>query len=118
MFYLVRHGKPDYSAEGTKMFKGFGVHFSPLSEEGIQEIKETARDERLQHADVIVSSPYTRAMQTAAILSKELGIDLVVEMDLYEWLANKNFIYEEGPGKHNWTFWREYLDRGLRAILG
>lgn len=29
-----------------------------------------------------------------------------------------DFIYEEGPGKHNWTFWRDYLDRGLRAILG
>ena len=27
------------------------------------------------------------------------------------------FIYEEGPGAHNWTFWRDYLDRGLKAVL-
>ena len=27
-------------------------------------------------------------------------------------------IFEEGPGKHNWTFWNKYLDRGLKALLG
>ena len=29
-----------------------------------------------------------------------------------------DLIYEEGPGKHNWFFWREYIDRGLAALLG
>lgn len=28
-----------------------------------------------------------------------------------------DFFYEEGPGKHNWQFWNEYLDRGLKAVL-
>lgn len=28
-----------------------------------------------------------------------------------------DYIYEEGPGKHNWVFWNEYLDRGLSAVL-
>ena len=27
-------------------------------------------------------------------------------------------IYEEGPGKHNWTFWNEYINKGLKALLG
>ena len=31
---------------------------------------------------------------------------------------NADYIYEEGPGKHNWTFWRDYLDRGLSALIG
>ena len=26
-------------------------------------------------------------------------------------------IYEEGPGRHNWTFWNEYLNRGLARVL-
>ena len=26
--------------------------------------------------------------------------------------------FEAGPGKHNWTFWNQYLPRGLEAILG
>lgn len=27
------------------------------------------------------------------------------------------FRYEEGPGVHNWTFWNEYIDRGLSWAL-
>lgn len=29
-----------------------------------------------------------------------------------------DFVYEDGPGKHNWYFWNEYLDRGLAWALG
>ena len=25
--------------------------------------------------------------------------------------------YEDGPGRHNWQFWNEYLDRGLKTVL-
>lgn len=95
MFYFVRHGKTDYSQRNTKVYQGFGVNLSPLSEEGIMEIQRTAKDERLQGADIILSSPYTRALQTAAILSKELQAEIVIETDLHEWLANKNYIYDE-----------------------
>lgn len=28
-----------------------------------------------------------------------------------------DFFYEEGPGKHNWQFWNEYIDRGLKKVL-
>jgi S-formylglutathione hydrolase FrmB len=28
-----------------------------------------------------------------------------------------DLLYEEGPGAHNWVFWNEYLDRGLKQIL-
>ena len=28
-----------------------------------------------------------------------------------------DFHYEEGPGVHNWTFWNEYIDRGLSWVL-
>ena len=28
-----------------------------------------------------------------------------------------DFFYEDGPGKHNWQFWNEYLDRGLKKVL-
>ena len=95
MFYFIRHGKTDYSERNTKIYQGFGVNLSKLSELGISQVKEAAKDERLRGADLILSSPYTRALQTAAILSKELGADIVVETDLHEWLANKNYIYEK-----------------------
>ncbi|MGI5960183.1 MAG: histidine phosphatase family protein [Massiliimalia sp.] len=95
IFYLIRHGKTDYSERNKKIYQGFGVNLSPLSADGIKEIKNTAKDKRLCEANIILSSPYTRAVQTAAILSKELQIDLTIETDLHEWMANKNYIYED-----------------------
>ena len=94
-FYLIRHGKTDYSERNEKVYRGFGVNLSPLSTEGIKEIKNTSKDKRLYGAGVILSSPYTRSVQTAAILSKELQIDIIIETNLHEWLANKNYIYED-----------------------
>ena len=28
-----------------------------------------------------------------------------------------DFFYEEGPGRHTWQFWNEYIDRGLKHVL-
>ena len=95
MFYFVRHGKTDYSEHNQKIYQGYGVNLASLAEKGKKQIKQTAKDERLQDADLIISSPYTRALQSAAILSRELNVKLEVETDLHEWLANKNYIYEE-----------------------
>lgn len=95
MFYLIRHGETDYSERNEKIYQGFGVNLSPLSIKGIEKIQNTAKDRRLCGADIILSSPYTRAVQTAAILSKELRADIMIETNLHEWMANKNYIYEE-----------------------
>ena len=95
MFYFIRHGKTDYSEINRKIYQGFGTNLAPLSQTGIQEIQETSKDRRLQGTDIILSSPYTRALQTAAILSRELDAPVAVETDLHEWLANKAYIYED-----------------------
>lgn len=91
MFYLVRHGEPDYSNVGTKIYQGIGGNFSSLTKQGINQIKNTGKDTRLKDSQIIISSPFTRALQSAAILSKELQLDIVVEHDLHEWLSNKNY---------------------------
>ena len=95
MFYLIRHGRTDYSLQNTRIYQGYDVNLSPLSAEGIKEIEVASSDIRLRDADLILSSPYTRALQTAAILSKNLGIDIAVETDLHEWIANKDYVYED-----------------------
>ena len=28
-----------------------------------------------------------------------------------------DFFYEDGPGRHTWQFWNEYIDRGLKTVL-
>lgn len=108
MFYLVRHGEPDYSEANTKIYHDIGIELSPLTENGRMQIKKVAEDPRLQNSSIIISSPFTRALQTAAILSKKLGLDIIVETDLHEWMANKDYIYvDDETAKKNY---REYID--------
>ena len=104
LFYLIRHGKPDYTSVDKRGFPAFGRDLAPLSEGAKQQISMMAKDERLQGASFIVSSPYTRALQTAAIISKETGIEIQVEVDLHEWLPDLSFrtlayIEEMQPGE-------------------
>ena len=40
MFYFVKHGKTDYSKRNAKIYQGFGVNLSPMSELGIEQIKK------------------------------------------------------------------------------
>jgi len=87
-FYLIRHGEPTYKPIDERKFIGHGRDLAPLTANGINEVKKTAKDNRLINCEIIVSSPYTRALQTAAILSKELGIDLEVDVDLHEWIPD------------------------------
>ena len=40
--------------------------------------------------------------------------------DLHRYLDSIGFahVYEEGPGTHEWPFWRKFLARGLERVLG
>ena len=93
LIYLVRHGEADYSHMSENGFVGFGRDFAPLSEKGIVQAEAAAMDERLAKAEIIVSSPYTRALQTAAIISRRTGIRLVVDTDLHEWMPDRTNRY-------------------------
>lgn len=108
MYYLIRHGDPDYSNIGTKTYQGVGVDFSSLSKLGVTQIKKASKDKRLKETKIILSSPYTRALQSAAILSKELDLDIVVETDLHEWVNDKNYNF---LGKNNTdTSYQEFCE--------
>ena len=88
VFYFIRHGQMDFSLANKKLYQGRGFNLLTLSELGQQQIKAAARDDRLKTAELIISSPLGRALHSAAILSKELGLDIQVETDLHEWVAD------------------------------
>lgn len=115
--YFIRHGEADYSLFGTKFYIGYGENFNSLTEHGIKQIKETAKDNRLKTCNIILSSPYTRALFSAAILSKELNIDLVVEPDLHEWVNDyeyKNIVSKDGTELEEYNKYNgEYPDDGI-----
>lgn len=88
LFYLIRHGEPTYDHLMEHGFYGFGRDLAPLTEEGRKQAEKTAKDIRLKDAALIVSSPYTRALQTAQIISGETGLRVEVELDLHEWVPD------------------------------
>lgn len=93
-FYLVRHGEPDWEINEKYKLRGHGRDLVPLTQLGIEQVYKASKDERLQNAQLILSSPYTRALQTAAILSKELKLEIQVEFDLREWQPDLTFQYD------------------------
>ena len=106
LFYLVRHGEANYDDMLENGFWGFGRDFAPLSEKGKQQAEIMAKDTRLKNAELIVSSPYTRALQTAQIISRETGIRVEVEIDLHEWIPDENNQYE--TSEESFAFAREF----------
>ncbi len=91
---LVRHGEPDYSHVTSRGFIGHGRDLANLTEQGVIQAEQVSRDERLQGSQLIISSAYTRALQTAAIISKNTGLDIKIELDLHEWLPDLSFSYD------------------------
>ncbi len=111
IFYFIRHGSADFSEAGRKFYKNEGSFMFTLSEKGIEQAKTAAKDERLAGADLIITSPFGRALHTAAILSKELNVDIRVESDLHEWFADVyGYSYLDDETANN--NYREFNDCG------
>ncbi|WP_157800371.1 histidine phosphatase family protein [Sporolactobacillus pectinivorans] len=88
---FIRHGEPSYEHVTRKNFVGHGRDLAELSPKGIKQAEQVAKDDRLKSADLILSSPYTRTLQTAAIISKSTGLNIKVETDLHEWLPDLTY---------------------------
>jgi len=89
---FIRHGEPDYNEVDSRGFIGQGREFAPLAENGIKQAELVSQNPLLTDAEIIVSSPYTRALQTAAIISKSTGLDIKIETDLHEQIFDKTFM--------------------------
>jgi len=90
---FIRHGEPDYTDVNNKKYIGHGKDLAQLTAKGMQQAEEVSRDKRLDNSEIIISSPYTRALQTAAIISKNRNLNIQVELDLHEWLPDVTFQY-------------------------
>lgn len=97
-FYLVRHAEPMYEMIAERNLGKAQRDFVPLTSTGISQAEMVASDSRIQNVELIVSSPYTRSLQTASIISRSLDVPIQVEFDLYEWTPDLNgefHTYEE-----------------------
>lgn len=88
---FVRHGEPNYPEVDQRGFIGHGRDLAPLTELGIEQAEKASASPLIKGSQIIVSSPYTRALQTAAIISKNTGLDIKVEIDVHEFIPDKTF---------------------------
>lgn len=88
---FIRHGEPDKSIVDARGFIGQGRDLAPLTDLGRQQAARAADNPLLAGCQLIIASPYTRALQTAAIISRKTGLDLLVETDLHEFIPDKTF---------------------------
>lgn len=89
-FILVRHANPDYSVLENCDIKALNGNIAFLSEKGIIQAKNLAKDPIFDGAEVLICSPYTRTMQTASYISLSTGLDITGEFDLHEWVPDVN----------------------------
>lgn len=94
-FIFVRHGEPDYPSTLDWQKMSLAKNFAGLTLEGIDQIKNACNELKKYNAELIISSPFTRTMQGAAIMARELDLDVVVEHDLYEWQADLTYSIED-----------------------
>lgn len=111
-FILIRHGEPRYDEMHEKGIYGLAYNFGKLTENGLEQAKKRALDPELKDAEIIVSSPFTRSLQTAANLAAHLGLDVYVEHDLHEWLPEKDITKSVDGAKAFETYMHE---RGKKA---
>lgn len=97
---FIRHGEPDLEQADRRGFIGMGRDMAPLTELGREQAKKAAQDPRLAGAQLIVSSPYTRALQTAAEVSRQTGLEIRVEVDLHEMIPDKTFQVKGAEENH------------------
>ena len=88
---FIRHGEPDKSEVDKRGFIGQGRDMAPLTELGIKQAEEVSLSPLLKGCQIIVSSPYTRALQTAAIISRNVELEIKVEIDIHEFIPDKTF---------------------------
>ncbi len=93
--YLVRHGEPSYTPCTVRKLKGQGRDLAALNDDGIKQILAITIPKLVDcDAQIILSSPYTRSLQTAALIASKVGLVTKVVHDLHEWVPDMTFNYE------------------------
>lgn len=84
--YIVRHGETEWN----KVKRLQGQTDIPLAEEGIRLARETGNGMRELPIDLVISSPLTRAVQTAKLLTQGRNVPIktderMIEISFGEW---------------------------------
>lgn len=88
---FIRHGEPNYECLRHIDLSFCSKNIAPLSSEGVLQAKQVAEDDKLSNSCLMICSPYTRALETAFLINRELKLPLIIEPDLREWECEIDF---------------------------
>lgn len=89
---LIRHAEPDLRLKVSHYpkYEGWRHDLLHLSDKGRLSVMRKLGAIRRHSPSRIISSPYPRCLETAAIISRSLDLPLHVQADLHEWLPVKD----------------------------
>lgn len=102
-FGLLRHGQTDWNIN----FLLQGVTDIPMNETGLAQVTLAAQAIQAKDWDVVLTSPLTRAKQTAEIIADHVGFKDVFEHEL---LIERSFGEAEGLSHEQWRAKYSNLD--------
>ena len=82
VIYLVRHGETPLTP--YRKFSGSGGSDPELTEKGLQQARDIARELAARKPDVLLSSPMRRTIQTAEALSEATGLSYEIDEEWIE----------------------------------
>jgi uncharacterized phosphatase len=94
-FGLFRHGQTDWNIN----FLLQGVTDIPMNETGLAQVRLAAKAMEASDWDVVLTSPLSRAKETAAIIAAHMGFEQVIENEL---LIERSFGVAEGLSHEQW----------------
>jgi uncharacterized phosphatase len=100
---LLRHGQTDWNIN----FLLQGVTDIPMNQTGIEQVKLAAQAIRAEDWDVVLTSPLSRARQTAEIIANQHGYTEIIEQEL---LIERSFGEAEGLSHEQWRAKYSNLD--------
>ena len=109
--YVVRHGQTNWNVENKLQ----GCVDIPLNDTGIKQADILAKTVESLDFDLIISSPLSRALDTAKIINKNLNVDLITNDALLE----RNFDCLEGvygSDYDKYLFWDYNLNYEYKGV--
>jgi broad specificity phosphatase PhoE len=83
---LIRHGESEFNAIFNRTRIDPGITDPKLTDHGREQVRHAAAEIKRDRHPVrrLITSPYTRALETAAILAEELSLPVAVEPIVHE----------------------------------
>ncbi len=108
-WFLVRHGETDWNKE----FRIMGQEDVPLNATGNRQAEDIAEQLGYSNIDLVITSDLLRSRQTAEIIAKRAGAELIIDKDLRErnvgeWQGLSKKEIDEKHGRDFWEMWRNY----------